>query len=138
MSDNHPSLSNTTILIVDDNDLNQIVLKKILDDAGAQVEIAINGAYAVRKLEEGYRPDIILLDLHMPVLDGFQTSSTIRKKLNLAIPILVVSGSIEPYEHWRLKRLGIHDYIEKPFTRKEILHAITQALNHENKLRHAG
>ena len=69
-----------------------------------------NGAEAIEKLNEGFKPDFILMDLEMPVMNGLQTSECIKKTMNSQIPIIINSGSVSDLQKWRLNRLGINEF----------------------------
>ncbi len=117
----YPRLFNKVILNVDDNEMNHLVISKLLEKAGIKIIPVRNGALAIKKLTEGLRPDIILMDLNMPVMNGLETTEIIRNQINSHIPIIINSGHVEAIERWKLKRLGIHDFLEKPYTIKDIL-----------------
>ncbi len=67
-----------TILVVEDNDLNQMLTKEILQERGAEVIVAGNGEEAVRLIENGLKVDLILMDIQMPIMDGREATSIIR------------------------------------------------------------
>jgi len=116
-----------TILNVDDNELNQLVISKILEKCGYKIVSAYNGAVAVQLLEQGLRPDTILMDLQMPEMNGIDASAIIRKSFP-AIPIVINSGMITDEEKRTLSRLGISDYLEKPYTQADILRKLHPAV----------
>lgn len=119
----NPQVLQKTILNVDDNDLNQLVIAKILEKAGYKTISAYNGAMALDLLKAGLKPDSILMDLQMPVMDGMEASSQI-KQLDPAIPIIINSGLVSREEKMRLSQIGISDFLEKPYTQKDILHKL--------------
>lgn len=113
-------LQGKVVLNVDDNEMNHLVISKILEKLGLHTIPAFNGAEAVQKLNDGLKPDAILMDLQMPIMDGMQATEFIRKRMQNDIPIIINSGNIEDLERWRLRRLGIRDFLEKPYTIKDI------------------
>ncbi len=113
-------LQDKIVLNVDDNEMNQLVIAKILERLGLKTIAAANGADAVTKLSEGLRPDAILMDLQMPVMNGMQATEIIRKRIDAEIPIIINSGDVDAFERWKLKRLGIKDFLEKPYSIKDI------------------
>jgi CheY-like chemotaxis protein len=117
---NFPQLQQKVILNVDDNDLNQLVISKILEKAGFKTVSAFNGAMAVKLLNEGLTPDSILMDLQMPVMNGIEASEEIRK-IKPSIPIIINSGLVSTEEKIKLSQIGIYDYLEKPYTQQDIL-----------------
>ena len=126
-SNQYPQLQNKVILNVDDNEMNRLVLSKIMQNAGVKTIQAENGAEAVKKLHDGLKPHAILMDLEMPVMDGVQASEVIRKIMNTTIPIIINSGLVSPYQKLKLKCLGINDYLEKPYSIKDIFSKIVKA-----------
>jgi CheY-like chemotaxis protein len=120
LTEQYPGLKKKLVLNVDDNDMNQLVLTKILLNAGVRVITAENGAAAIRKLHEGLKPDVILLDLEMPVMNGIQTAEFIKGRIDCLIPIIINSGLVTAYERWKLKRIGIEEFLLKPYTIEDI------------------
>jgi two-component system, sensor histidine kinase len=116
----YSELQDKVILNVDDNEMNHLVISKLLEKAGMKTVAAKNGAAAVDKLMEGLKPDAILMDLQMPVMNGLEASKLIREKIDSQIPIIINSGNVEALERWKLKRMGISDFLEKPYTVEDI------------------
>ena len=109
-----------TVLCVDDNGLNQVVIEKILQTIGIKTVAVKNGASAVRKLMEGFRPDVILMDLQMPVMGGVEACELIRKWYGTSIPIIINSGCVDEADKEKLTQLGIEDFLEKPYNQSDI------------------
>ncbi len=108
------------ILVVEDVPLNQLLMKALLDDFGFEYDIAGNGRIAIEKLKaKSY--DIILMDLHMPEMDGFETTEYIRGKLNSTIPIIALTADVTTVDLAKCKAVGMNDYITKPVDEK-LLH----------------
>ncbi|MGI8634541.1 MAG: response regulator, partial [Segetibacter sp.] len=80
--DTYPQLLEKVVLSVDDSEMNQLVMTKIMENAGIKTITASNGAEAIKKLDEGLKPDFILMDLDMPVMNGMQTSENIKKNID--------------------------------------------------------
>lgn len=118
--DTYPELFGKVILNVDDNEMNQLVISKIMENAGMKTVTVSNGAEAIEKLNDGFKPDFILMDLEMPVMNGLQTSECIKKTMNSQIPIIINSGSVSDLQKWRLNRLGINEFLEKPYSMNDI------------------
>lgn len=125
----YPGLQAKVVLNVDDNEMNQLVIAKIMENAGMTTVAAINGAEAVRKLTEGLKPDVILMDLEMPVMNGMQASEYIRKNIDPVLPIIINSGAVSEFEKLKLKLLGINDFLEKPYTMKDIFSKLCKNIN---------
>jgi len=101
------------ILVVEDMELNQLLMKTLLDDFGFECEIALNGKIAIEKLEEKSF-DIILMDLQMPEMNGFEATEYIRKKLKLTVPIIALTADVTTVDVAKCKEVGMNDYISKP------------------------
>jgi signal transduction histidine kinase/ActR/RegA family two-component response regulator len=102
------------VLLVEDVKLNQLLMRIILDDFKFKYDIVDNGKFAIEKLEtESY--DVILMDLQMPEMDGFEATEYIRKKLHSKIPIIALTADVTFIDVERCKAVGMNDYISKPF-----------------------
>ena len=102
------------ILIIDDDKLLINLLKRKLSNAGYEVIIATNGEEGIKKIRE-IIPDLILLDITMPVMNGYEVIEQMSKEDNIKnIPLVVISNSGEPVEIERIKKSGIvKDWIVK-------------------------
>lgn len=100
-------------LVVEDVELNQLLMTTLLRDFGFESEIAANGKIAIEKLAQD-KYDIILMDLHMPIMDGFQTTEYIRNTLQSQIPIVALSADVTSKDREYCKIVGMNDYIPKP------------------------
>ena len=101
------------ILVVEDMELNQLLMKTLLDDFGFECEIAANGKIAVEKLKEKTF-DIVLMDLQMPEMNGFEATEFIRKKMKLTLPIIALTADVTTVDVAKCKEVGMNDYISKP------------------------
>jgi PAS domain S-box-containing protein len=106
-------IKDTKILVVEDMELNQLLMKTVLDDFGFECEIAANGKIAIEKLEK-CTYDIILMDLQMPEMNGFEATEYIRKKLKLNLPIIALTADVTTVDVAKCKAVGMNDYISKP------------------------
>ena len=113
-------LAGKKILIVEDNEINQKVIFHILQKEGMKVTLADNGRDAVTLLENGNEYELIIMDLQMPVMDGFQAAAYIRKKLNNNTPIIAMTASVLRNEKHRCFELGMNEYLSKPFVPAEL------------------
>ena len=101
------------VLVVEDMALNQLLMKTLLDDFGFERDIADNGKIAIEKLQE--KPfDIILMDLQMPIMNGFEATEYIRNTLNSKIPIIALTADVTTVDLAKCKAVGMNDYIAKP------------------------
>ena len=101
------------ILIIEDEDIIIEVLEKKLKEAGYETDIARDGKEGIEKAKE-IKPDLILLDIMMPVMDGFEVMENMNKDEELKdIPVLIVSNSGQPVELNRARELGADDWLIK-------------------------
>jgi len=117
------------IMVVDDEQEVLRLLKRTLEPEGYGVIVADNGKSALALLEE-HGPDLVILDIMMPGLDGFQVLDLIRQRSNLPIIMLTARGEVTTLRD--ALALGADDYVRKPFGREELLARIRA------KLRRAG
>ena len=101
------------VLVVEDIALNQLLMKTLLDDFGFEREIAENGRIAIEKLKTGHY-DIVLMDLQMPEMNGFEATEYIRKTLKMDIPILALTADVTTVDLAKCTAVGMNDYIAKP------------------------
>jgi CheY-like chemotaxis protein len=106
-------VKNTKILVAEDMELNQLLMKTLLDDFGFECEIASNGKIAIEKLKEK-KYDIVLMDLQMPEMNGFEATQHIRKNMKLDIPIIALTADVTTIDVEKCKEVGMNDYISKP------------------------
>ncbi|WP_310378871.1 PAS domain S-box protein [Flavobacterium sp.] len=108
-----PENKNIKVLVVEDMALNQLLMKTLLDDFGFERDIAENGQIAIKKLQaKSY--DIVLMDLQMPVMNGFEATEYIRKTMNSKIPIIALTADVTTVDVAKCKAVGMNDYIAKP------------------------
>ncbi len=101
------------VLVVEDMALNQLLMKTLLDDFGFERDIASNGKIAIEKLETQVY-DIILMDLQMPEMNGFEATEHIRNKMKLTIPIIALTADVTTVDLAKCRAVGMNDYIAKP------------------------
>ncbi len=120
---------NAHILLVEDNEFNQIVAREMLTQAGATLEIADNGHVAIERLRAGGETfDLILMDVQMPVMDGFTATRIIRNELKLALPILAITAGVTEFERDECIASGMNDLIAKPIEAEVMLATIARYL----------
>jgi signal transduction histidine kinase/CheY-like chemotaxis protein len=106
-----------SVLVVEDIVLNQLLMKTLLDDFGFERDIAANGKIAIEKLHaRSY--DIILMDLQMPEMNGFEATEYIRHKMHSQIPIIALTADVTTVDVAKCKAVGMNDYIAKPVDEK--------------------
>jgi two-component system response regulator VicR len=106
------------ILIAEDNIEISDIMRNYLLKAGHTVYQAFNGEDALT-MARSLRPDLLLLDIMMPIVDGYKVCETLRKEMSM--PIIVVSAKVAEEDKIRLFDLGADDYITKPFSNKEMI-----------------
>ena len=115
------------ILVVEDIKLNQLLMKTILDDFEFEYDIASNGKIAIEKLQtETY--DIILMDLQMPIMNGFEATEYIRNTLKLKIPIIALTADVTTVDLEKCKAAGMNDYVSKPLDERILYTKIIELL----------
>ena len=106
----------TTFLIAEDNSVNRELLREVLEGRGHKVVEACNGEEALRLLDES-KPQILLLDLGMPVLDGYATVRKVRENPALAaLPVLAVTAYAMQGDKEHILECGFDGYLSKPIT----------------------
>jgi len=116
-------------LVVEDNLLNQAVARGILEQAGATLDIVGDGQQAVDLLRtQSARYDIVLMDMQMPVMDGFTATAMLRRELQLTLPIIAMTAGVLASERDRCVEAGISDFIAKPVIVEEMMSVIQRHL----------
>lgn len=117
-----------TILIIDNEAPNRILLERVLSSRGYHCISASNGQEALDLLDRE-TVDLVLTDLSMPVLDGFRTAQLIRMRPNLAsVPIVAVTAYSSSDEEETAKRMGCTEYLTKPFKPRQLLELVQRLL----------
>jgi CheY-like chemotaxis protein len=123
--------SSTTILVVEDNILNQKVIEKVLERQGYRYMLATNGIKALSLLKENTF-DLILMNIRMPEMDGIETANHIRNQQEFAldkhIPILAITAHDDAEEKRKCFDVGINDYMTKPFNTLLLIKKIEELL----------
>jgi PAS domain S-box-containing protein len=114
-------IKDVKVLVVEDIALNQLLMKTLLDDFGFECDIVSNGKLAIEKLEmaslspnKSSPYDIILMDLQMPEMNGFEATKYIRETMNLSIPIIALTADVTTVDLAKCKEIGMDDYLAKP------------------------
>jgi PAS domain S-box-containing protein len=133
-----PEIKNIKVLVVEDIALNQLLMKTLLDEFGFQCEIAGNGLIAIEKLRVNAF-DIILMDLQMPEMNGFEATEYIRHTLKSRIPIIALTADVTTADLDKCKSVGMNDYISKPVDEKvlysKIVGYVSKPLNGEGEIK---
>lgn len=119
------------ILVVDDNAVNRIIARKLLEDRGYLIDEEENGTDAINRITETDPYDIILMDVHMPGIDGYETTKRIRAMADskkAGIPIIAVSGDVYEEDIERSLKAGMNAHIPKPISIDTLLSVIKEQI----------
>ena len=122
------SLSGLKILVVDDSKTIRRTAETLLTKEGCQVFTAIDGFDALSKIAD-HQPDLIFVDIMMPRLDGYETCSLIKhNKMFRETPVIMLSSKDGLFDRARGRIVGSEQYLTKPFTKDELLGAVSNQL----------
>lgn len=127
---NYDELQGNKILVVEDNRINQLVVAKMLRKLGMEVTTADNGAEALEAFNSSYF-DLVLMDIQMPVMDGYRATAEIRKSTDPRkrdVPIIALTASAFLTEKEKAKLFGMNDHVGKPFGPDDLLEKIHNCL----------
>lgn len=131
---------NSRILLVEDGIYNQRLIKFLLSKAGAEVKVVEHGQQALDELQKNEMPDedigaeydLILMDIQMPVLDGYTTTRRLRS-LGFTKPIVALTANVMPGDREKCIAAGCNEYLSKPIDRRRLISVINRCLQKENK-----
>lgn len=120
-------LQNVPILVVEDNPFNIMVAQSLLERSGAIVDVANNGEEALEKIQPGkYR--LVLMDLNMPVMDGFEATRRLRAR-GVTLPVIALTASLPAEVEKDVNSAGLTDIVVKPFNPDELFRILLKHLN---------
>jgi len=123
-------IDHVKVLVVEDVELNQLLMETLLDDFGFECTIVANGKLAIEELlKNDY--DIVLMDLHMPVMNGFQATNHIRNSMKSKIPIVALTADVTTVDLKKCQEVGMNDYISKPINEQLLYNKIISILKKE-------
>jgi CheY-like chemotaxis protein len=108
-------LASKRFLVAEDNEINQKLIDYVLRKAGGTVEMFNNGAEAIRHLQQDQVFDLIIMDIQMPEMDGYETTRFIRNDLKLQTPIIAMTATAMKGEQRQCLESGMNEYMTKPF-----------------------
>ena len=123
MAELNTEIKNIKVLVVEDMALNQLLMKTLLDDFGFERDIVGNGKIAIEKLKVK-KYDIILMDLQMPEMNGFEATEYIRTTMKSSIPIIALTADVTTADLAKCTAVGMNDYIAKPVDERLLYHKI--------------
>ncbi len=130
-------IKNIKVLVVEDIALNQLLMKTLLDDFGFERDIAANGKIAIEKMQaKSY--DIILMDLQMPEMNGFEATEYIRNTMNSSIPIIALTADVTTVDLAKCRAVGMNDYIAKPVDERILYSKIVGLVKKPGHIKYKG
>jgi CheY-like chemotaxis protein len=126
-SDLQTEMKGVKVLVVEDIALNQLLVKTWLEEIGVIIDEAENGREAIEKVKNNTY-DIILMDLQMPEMNGFEATVHIRTNLNSKVPIIALTADVTTVDVEKCKAIGMNDYISKPIDEKILYSKIRKFL----------
>ncbi|NII25447.1 response regulator [Pseudoflavitalea sp. X16] len=132
---NSPALKNTVpdhirILVVEDNEINQQLMKHLLSYWKLSFDLAGNGKEAITKLQDQHY-DLILMDIQMPGMDGYTATAQIRHTLHLNTPVIAMTAHALAGEREKCLSAGMNEYISKPIQEEELYRLISKLTGHQ-------
>ena len=116
------------ILIVEDQEDNRVIMRDVLSSAGYDLIEAVNGEAGV-KLAHSERPDLILMDIQLPTIDGYEATRRIKGSAELkSIPIIAVTSYALSGDQAKARAAGCDGYVSKPFSPRELLARVREYL----------
>jgi DNA-binding response OmpR family regulator len=111
-------MAEARVLLIEDDEDSRLLLRRVLERAGMTVVEASTGTQGLRELY-GSHPDVVLLDIGLPEIDGWRTLERIRELTD--VPVMMVTGKASELEKVRALRSGADDYVTKPFGLQEVV-----------------
>jgi CheY-like chemotaxis protein len=119
-----------TVMVVDDDPMAQLTVKRTLESAGLKVTVADSGAACIREVEKGFE-GLILMDIMMPGMDGWDTiQALVDKGIVKGNIICMLTGKETPDDRMKMLKEYILDYIRKPFDQKIFVQLVTEYLSY--------
>lgn len=115
------------ILVCEDNKLASLVIARILQRRGFDIDTASDGNEAMEKIASG-NPDLVICDIHLPYHSGLELVRYMRTELGRETPVIIVSAFSDPHVQEQAKELGISDYFVKPFDSETLIARIESLL----------
>jgi CheY-like chemotaxis protein len=127
---NHPveTVLKINVLVVDDNQINRLLMNKVISKWGATADFAENGLQAVEKITQNRNYDVVLMDVYMPEMNGIEATQVIRAKDEpyfQQLPIIALTASMLSTEREQIDAAGMNDYVLKPFDPKALFEKLS-------------
>ena len=120
---------NINVLVVDDNQINRLLINKVLKKWGATADFAENGSEAIQKIEGNKNYEVVLMDIHMPVMGGLEAAKALRSKPDpycQKVPIIALTASMLTNQMNQINEAGMNDYVLKPFDPKNLYEKLSR------------
>ncbi len=125
----HAPPASGRVLVVEDNGINQQIAREMLQDLGLAVEVAGNGQEALLRLEQSPPFDLVLMDMHMPVMDGLKATAALRRDPRwAALPVVAMTANVMPEDRARCREAGMTDFLAKPVDPGALLAVVRRCL----------
>ena len=129
MAERAPVPAPVRVLVIDDSNTIRRSAEIFLRQGGHEVILAEDGFDALAKVND-HAPDLVFCDILMPRLDGYQTCAIIKRNPRFAgLPVIMLSSKDGVFDKARGRMVGSEDYLTKPFTKEQLLRAVTQYQN---------
>jgi len=125
------------VLLAEDNKMNQKLMSVVLAEMGIHADLAENGKIAVEKVENN-NYDVVLMDMQMPEMDGYEATLHIRQNLKYNVPIIAMTAHALLGEKEKCLRLGMNEYLSKPFKTEKLFQIIGSVINTDASSEDAG
>ena len=122
-------LKGTRILVAEDNEINQIIIKQLLESEGVICQVADNGQACIEILQSNPNFDLILMDIHMPIMDGIEATKAIRAHINrdiASIPVVALTANVMPADVKKYLASGMNAHISKPIDKERLKQTILE------------
>jgi len=113
-----------TILIVDDEYMNYLLFEAILEETNSKIIYAVNGAMAIEKCKSNNNIDLVLMDIKMPVVNGYEAVKVIKNQ-NKKLTVIAQTGYTASEDYYKCIEAGFDDYIPKPIERELLLYKLS-------------
>lgn len=132
LTDFASKLSGKEVLLVEDNEVNQKLIVAVLKKVGVNLAVASHGKEALAFFEKGRNFDLVILDLQMPVMDGYETATYLRQDLGLDIPIIAMTATALKGDQEKCREVGMNDFMLKPFEFNDLYKRLVSLLYQES------
>jgi CheY-like chemotaxis protein len=132
-------LENKTILVTDDNEMNRLVASTILKNYNVNVLEASDGYECIQKVRN-FKPDLVLMDVQMPNMDGLEATRILRAEISKTLPVVALTALALKGEQMKFREAGMNDFVLKPFREEKLIEVIcdlieSQSIDHSIEIK---